>query len=361
MNKVRNSNIEIIRIISMILIVISHYTVFNGIDNSSLQWGINRFILEFCTLGNIGTILFVLITGYFGINNKFKMKKLFLLIVQVLFYTIIIYLILLLLGVFKFNGTDLIRSIFPVTFKTYWFITAYIVLYIFSPFINKFLNSLTKKEFKIFLGVGLLIFSLLATITTKDFYGNELIQFVLFYAIGAYIQKYKSTKYNYKKNNKILVTMVVIIAISIICFDLIGMKIPFFASRSTYFLGRSTITTIILSVTIFNYFVHKKEKDNKIINSISRNVLGVYLISDNFLIRRILWNDILKCDSYVNSNFLIIHMILSTIIVFVVCIIIDYSRLKLIEPIFIKIYDSLSKFIKKNKIYIKIKEKINSV
>ena len=35
MKRIRNSNIEILRIISMIFIVLSHYTVHNGISNLS--------------------------------------------------------------------------------------------------------------------------------------------------------------------------------------------------------------------------------------------------------------------------------------------------------------------------------------
>lgn len=68
MKKVRNSNIEILRIISMLFIVISHYTVHNGVINASLPLGINRTLLEITTLGNIGVILFVIISGYFMIE-----------------------------------------------------------------------------------------------------------------------------------------------------------------------------------------------------------------------------------------------------------------------------------------------------
>ena len=70
MKKIRDSNIELLRIIAMFIIIIHHYTVHNGIDNFSLPIGGNRFILEITRLGNIGVILFVFITGYFQIENK---------------------------------------------------------------------------------------------------------------------------------------------------------------------------------------------------------------------------------------------------------------------------------------------------
>ena len=98
MKKTRNSNIEIVRIISMIFIVLSHYTVHNGIENASLPLGLNRYILEISTLGNIGVILFVLISGYFSIEQKeFKFKKIISLYLQVMFYSTSIYLLFVIL------------------------------------------------------------------------------------------------------------------------------------------------------------------------------------------------------------------------------------------------------------------------
>ena len=55
----------------------------------------------------------------------------------------------------------LIKSLFPITFKEYWFMTTYIVLYIFTPYLNKLINSMTKKENTIFLNVGILLFSII--------------------------------------------------------------------------------------------------------------------------------------------------------------------------------------------------------
>ena len=84
----RNSQIELLRIISMIMIVISHYTVHCNVDVVTLPLGINRFIMEASKLGNLGVILFVLITGYFTINQKqsFKLKKLVSLVFQTFIY-----------------------------------------------------------------------------------------------------------------------------------------------------------------------------------------------------------------------------------------------------------------------------------
>ena len=67
----RNSKIELLRILSMFMIVLSHCSVHSGINFSSLPLGFNREILELSMLGNVGVILFIFITGYFSINIIF--------------------------------------------------------------------------------------------------------------------------------------------------------------------------------------------------------------------------------------------------------------------------------------------------
>ena len=68
MKKHRNTNIELLRIISILMIVLSHYSVHSGISRNMLSLGWNRFLLEITSLGNIGVIFFVLITGYYSIE-----------------------------------------------------------------------------------------------------------------------------------------------------------------------------------------------------------------------------------------------------------------------------------------------------
>ena len=67
----RNSNIELLRIISMILIVLSHYTVFSQIDIHAMPLSFNKLLLETTATGHIGVAVFVMITGYFMVSKRF--------------------------------------------------------------------------------------------------------------------------------------------------------------------------------------------------------------------------------------------------------------------------------------------------
>jgi len=349
MKKIRNSNIELLRIIAMLFIVISHYTVHNGVDNTTIVFGINRIILDISTLGNIGVILFVLISGYFMIQQeKLKPIKIIILWLETFFYSALIYVILSLLNFHNFSIANLIKSMLPITFNQYWFMGVYIMLYILSPFINKFLNSMDRKKHLEFNIILLVLFSLLPTLTTKMNYGNELIQFVLFYSLGAYFYKYKTDIFDKKKNSILLFITAMILILSTIIFDLLGSKINLFNNVSTYFFKRDSFVAITFSISLFNIFINKKEYNNKIINLISSCTLGVYLIHDNIYIRRILWTKILQNANYIYSNYLIIHLLVSVISVFIICTFIELIRKNTIERLM-------------NKILLKKKEKLKKI
>ena len=338
--KNRNTNLELLRILSIFMIIVSHYSIHNSILASSLDIGFNRFLLEIVTLGDIGSILFVLISGYCLINSvNIKLRKILKILLQVLFYSLAIYLLFLFFGNEDFSLKFLVKSILPISFKQYWFATAYIILYIFHPYINKLLNSFNKKEHFIFIIINLIIFSLLHMITTNDYYGNELVQFTIFYSIGAYFSKYKTTFFsNNKLNYVILVSSVIISISSIVLFDFLGQNYSIFATNSRYFLNRTSIFSILIAISLFNIFINRKAFYNKYINIISNCVFGVYLISDNVYMRKFLWLNVFNNSNYLDSNYLIFHMFISTITVFIVCIFIELIRQLIIERVFEKCF-----------------------
>lgn len=144
----RESNFELLRIICMILIVVFHFSVHGGYYSESAgTLPFNSVIIDLFGLGGrLGVNIFVLISGYFLINSKFKPKKLLSLFIQVWFFSISIYLIFLISGGISFTWGSFLCNIFPVVTSQYWFITTYIGLYLLSPFINKLLKKTYKTR-----------------------------------------------------------------------------------------------------------------------------------------------------------------------------------------------------------------------
>lgn len=344
MKKTRNSNLEIYRIICMFLIVTHHYAI-HGFANLNLDFSFNKIIIDILVLGGkIGVSGFVLISGYFMINSKFTLKKFLKILGQVLFYSLIFLILFMtvLKPVSPITKQQIFRSFFPITFSAYWFITNYILLMILSPFINKLIFSLSKKELEKLIIILVVIWYVLGTFLKVDIGFSRIGCFILLYLISAYIKLYfELNKKSLSINKKVLLISVILLILSSIILNVIGKlaNIKSFLTNSTYFAEINSIFVLIISVTSFILFIGKKEYSNKYINEIAKYMLGVYLIHDNFLVRPYIWHNIFKNYEFVSSNFLILHAILSINILFILNILIDFLRMKLLEPIWMKFTD----------------------
>lgn len=58
--KTKNSSIELLRIISMVFIVISHYSLHGQLEPNEMGFGINRLILSMTNIGHLGVDIFIL-------------------------------------------------------------------------------------------------------------------------------------------------------------------------------------------------------------------------------------------------------------------------------------------------------------
>ena len=143
--KNRDSNIELLRIIAMCLIIFHHMALNTGIVDGYTINGNMIFGIIGGIGGKIGVVIFLLITGYFSINKNFSFKKVFILWLQIFCYSVGFMLVFRLTGIEKWSKVDTLKTFFPLAYNQYWFITTYLYLLLLIPFINKFLNSLTKE------------------------------------------------------------------------------------------------------------------------------------------------------------------------------------------------------------------------
>ena len=71
----RNAAFELLRIIAMLFIIAHHFYVHGGFSSISPT---NKALMTFFEFGGkFGVAIFVMISGYFLVNSKFKIKKLF--------------------------------------------------------------------------------------------------------------------------------------------------------------------------------------------------------------------------------------------------------------------------------------------
>ena len=137
--KKRNPNLDLLRIVSMLLIIwlhsIDHHS---GVIEAADKAGgvIGLYIRVVFMLVQICVNCYVLISGYFLVKSTFRLQKLVALWIEVVFYSFTIKLIFMLTGYTPFSAVSLVSCLVPVFTGRYWFITIYFGLYLISPFLN---------------------------------------------------------------------------------------------------------------------------------------------------------------------------------------------------------------------------------
>lgn len=141
--------LEWLRIVSMLMIIFRHIIdpsgvleFFTSMSDSVfyLFWYFVYAVIQVCVN------CFILISGYFLVTSYFKLKKLGLLWVEVVFYALVIRVVMILLGQVDFSITSILSCFVPIITGRYWFITIYFGMYLLSPFYNIAINAMTKKQ-----------------------------------------------------------------------------------------------------------------------------------------------------------------------------------------------------------------------
>lgn len=364
--KTRNSNLELLRIITMIIIVAHHYALHGFYLDEIKSVFFNKYVLDFLSLGGkLGVCIFIFISGYFMVNSKFTIKKLWKLIGQVFFYSFGITVVFL-TALKPLNPIDIktiIKSIFPISYSVYWFMTSFVMLMIISPYLNKFIHNLTRIELRNFIVLMIFLWSIFATFTKADLAFNNLGWFIVLYCISAYIRLYvKFDEKNIYINKIVLLGSMLLLILSSVAMNYLGSVtgVMLFIENSRYFSNMNSIIVLVLSISIFMFFCSKKSYNNNFVNELAKYTLGVYLIHDNWIFRPYLWQKILRTTSFYTSKYLIVHAIISIACVYIGCTIIDLLRAKLIEPIWMKLYYVIERKVKKTKMINKLIDKYNN-
>jgi len=244
---------------------------------------------------------------------------------------------------------SVIRIFLPTIFSEYWFFTVYFIILLFSPFINEYLHSINRNRFKILLFTLLTIWVIIPTFARSAMYGGNVLQLFIFYLIGAYLRMYEDNIFGNKKiRYAVAIGAFGLLLLSTVVLDFLGTKMAIFQNRGKIFYVRESLLVVACATGLVAIAVYAKPFYNKFINLIGGCTFGVYLIHDNNAVRRILWKEVICASNYQASANLVLVMCLSVIMVFFVCLIIEFLRQKTIAKPFERCFDKLlSKITKK--------------
>lgn len=328
-NDSRNSNIELYRIIVMILIVAHHYVVHSGIVTyigNELGSAKSIILLILGCWGKTGINCFVLISGYYLCNKGITLRKWLKLYFEVFFYYVVIYFSFVISGYEVFSWKECINSILPIWDLSTGFISCYLVFFFFIPFVNMLINNMVEKQHLLLIVLCLGMYSIWGSIPYVNVSLNYVSWFAVIYVIGAYIRLYP--KELYRKHSLwciLTIGSIIVSGLVIVVLSKIGINGTFFLADSNKALA------VIVAVCSFIWVVNLPVRYNKLINIIGGSTFGVLIIHTSCdAMLKWLWIDVLKTPLMYETPYYFIHMTLSTIGVFASCCVIDIIRKQIV-------------------------------
>ena len=303
----RLSNMELLRIVAMLFILVVHAD-FKALGAPTLDdMEASPLLSFFRLLGQSMSIvcvnLFILISGWFGIRPKIARFSEF--VFQVLFFGISIYLVMYAFGlVTEWSKYDWIKLLFFRRGDSLWFVTSYIVLYIFSPILNEFAEHANRQVFKRVLMSFFIVQLFFGHIDSDDFFakGYSPISFMGLYLLAKYSHLYPSKYTSLNKYYDICIYLSIVFTIVLLAFLF---KIA--TGKGISFLYDYSSPLVILASFYFFLFFTKISFYNKVINWIGASSFAVYLLHSDPLLFKTYYLDNIY-EWYTNeslSNFLL--------------------------------------------------------
>lgn len=334
--KRRDANMDFLRIVSMLLIIFLHSIDHSGVlEVAEPGTGIYYYVYFGYCLAQVCVNCFVLLSGYFMIESKFRPSKLISLWLEVVFYSLIIRIIFFVTGQKAFSVVSFISCFMPVITGRYWFITIYFGLYIISPFLNIAIKSMTKRQFTALNVLLFLLFSVWNSLYPSMEGMNSgggwgLAWFVVLYCVAAWFRIYRSGDVKCKWEG-LLAFLLIPICVTFFLYIANTLNIGVAQKIIYHWYSYNAVPAYLMSLGLFDFFIHVKVKNmfiSKLITKIAPLTLGVYLIHAHADVSPWMW-ETLNMPRFMEHWSFPLVQIWVIVAVFAICILLDRLREKL--------------------------------
>lgn len=314
----RNSSIELLRIVSMLLIIMFHYLCreyrLYVVSNELLVQSCIQSKLILRSLGALGVPIFIFISGHYGL--RFRKVRLIDMVLQGFLYMLISF-----IGLYYVEHIFYWKQMFNFL-NEWWFLQAYIILYLLSPGIEWMFENLSSK--KMLLVTSLSCLMAFCASYPGNLGGSGLLDMVSMYLLARCISLYLSNSLKHRAVYWL--------------FGLLGLRMSLIIlSIRTNHLGFITLIdcytnplSVIIAASIF-YTFNYYSFSSKSINWLSASALSVYLLSESD------FGKVFFLPLFGVECFSIIRFVLAACIVYVSIVLIDNIR-KPISNLILKRY-----------------------
>lgn len=329
----RKSNIELLRVISMIWIMLSHcfaYGFFqceNATDLYNFENIVNRIFIGICSGGgDVGVGVFFIITGFFLAEAK-KMRMYDPFIRQVYFYGILCTIIAVAInhvGICDIEVYTLISQTLIPLFGTWWFVAVYFFLLFLSGPINMILDN--RKSWIVITTVA--VWYSIGLVVHSPYY--PLLRGIFYYMLGVIIRKRGNTI----RKKWCLISFsslgVIYSLLSMYSYSLGGMDKMGIIGQGIRFI-QFTFISPLMAIALFTLFEQKEIKHNKLINTLGGASFGVYLFHEAPYSRILLWTKFFVVDRVVGNWWMPFYCIGIVLIIYAFVIMVERVRIVFFE------------------------------
>lgn len=310
----RDGRIELLRIVAMSLIVVCHFTIHMPWNLRGLPGAagiVSQFVVQ---NGQIGVVLFFLITGFFQTGRAFNLHGIIRTWLQTFLYSAMIFVAALagvvvsphgagtrlpeqVAAMLSSGGTSATRVVMemlmPVLSGQYWFISAYILLLFLSPFLNMIFEHGRRDA----------LFALLCLLMTCSFLPllgftqtvpfKPVVYAVTCYLIGGYIKTYPDALDTHNGFAFMAATLTSY-AVIMLAFDwVISRRLPF--AEALRWEDDPVVLLngfqVLMSTVTFRYTVRASRergpKQSRLLCLLASGMFSVYLLHDNLAVRHV--------------------------------------------------------------------------
>lgn len=336
--KVRQKNLEKLRCLAMMMVVTLHFlgkgNLLGDVTAPAMgAVGAAAWVLEALCIGAVN--YYMLISGYFLCESSFKLSRLLKLYLQIWMYSVGVGLAAWAAGLVpagEINTHYFLSLLFPVSMGHYWFMTAYVFLYLLLPLVGMAVKRMTKEQLNLVLIMCLTAFCLLKSVLLfrleEDGEGYDFLWYLCVFLVAAYIRKF-GLKFLERRWRCLCLYLGGCAAILLELYLLRG----FYLQKGNFGLimkisfEYNHIFVLLAAVGLFGWFLLGKN-EGMTANAAAKAapyVLGVYLLHENIGVRYG-WQDWFCADRIQTVPQLILWTVTAAVCVFIVGVMVEIVR-----------------------------------
>lgn len=324
----RSSNLELLRILCMLLIIGDHITGQGGIANYSTLPSSFAFCLIGCG-SRIACSVFILIGGWFLCEQTYKTRRPLSLWLSLWLYTVPVTLLCKLTGMNVSFGA-LRWAAFPASTRQLWFISDYLLLLLCVPLLNRVLRGLSRPAHRGSLAVLAVPLLIYPTVFGGDGVVSDTAWMFLYeYLLVAYLRRYPDNRLTRLLQNRAAALALGVglplantaVRAVLETRDLTDGKA--FQYISYYRTALGALPNLLAALALFYLFKSLALGHQRWINALSGTTLGVYILHQVPAFRDFLWNGILQTQAHHGS---VGYTLFAILAVFLGCAAVDAAR-----------------------------------